>query len=160
MSGGQGTPWSPQQYGMAKAPSLITDPTKMATPGIAEEMAQVRTNAGAQQGSANNAAMAALQRSGVAGGSEMGNVLGNIAGQTAAGTGSALAGLQNQEFGQQAEMANALNQANLSEYGLASQNNLAENQQRMTGASDIGSSAALLAALFGSGALKNNSTGK
>lgn len=148
MAGGQGTPWGPQQYATPSNPALQVDPTKIATPGMDQEIQQVRTNAGAQQGAANNAAMAALQRAGVAGGSEASNALGNIAGQTAAGTGQALAGLQQQQFGQQEGLLNSLNQAELSKYGIQSQNNMSENQQRSQGDSDVAKSIAALAALF------------
>ncbi len=111
------------------APTLKTDPTQISTPGISQEMQQVRTNAGQQQGSANNAAMAALQRAGVAGGSEAGNALGNIASQASAGTASALAGLQNQQFGQQSQLMDALNNAQNQLYNTKSQATLGQNQQ-------------------------------
>ena len=144
MSGGQNVPWGSSQYGAPSSVNLLTDPTKIDVPGIDQEIQQVRTNAGAQQGSANNAAMGALQRSGVAGGSEAGNVLGNIAGQTAAGTGQALAGLQNQQFQEQAGLMDAINQANLYKYGLESKNDMANTQNRYGQDQQIGSEAGSL----------------
>lgn len=128
--GGQGTSWGPTSYGAPSAVTLQTDPTTIDTPGISQEMNQVRTTAGQQQGAENNAAMAALQRAGVAGGSEAGNALGNIAGQTALQTGQALSGLQQQQFKEQMGLMDALNQAALYKYGLESKNNLGEQQQR------------------------------
>lgn len=151
MAGGQGTPWGPTTYGAPSAPTMQTDPTQIATPGINQEMQQVRTSAGQQQGAENNAALAALQRSGVAGGSEAGNALGNIAGQTALGTGQALSGLQQQQFQEQENLMNALNNTNLNKYQAESYNNLGENAQRQSGQQGAGSglgSIASLAALF------------
>ncbi len=151
MSGGQGMPWGPTNYGVPSSPNLMTDPTQIATPGISQEMQQVRTTAGQQQGASNNAAMAALQRAGVAGGSEASNALGNIAGQTALGTGQALSGLQQQQFGEQSNLMNALNNAALNKYQVESYNNLGENAQRqgqLSGAGSALGSIAALAALF------------
>lgn len=153
MAGGQGTTWGPQSYGNPSSVNLQTDPTKIATPGISQEMQQVRTTAGQQQGAANNAAMAALQRAGVAGGSEAGNALGNIAGQTALQTGQALSGLQQQQFGEQSALMNALNNAAMNKYQLESYNNLGENAQRQSGnegaAKGVMQALPMLAALFG-----------
>lgn len=148
MAGGQGTPWGPTSYGAPNAVSLNTDPTTIDTPGINTEMNQVRTTAGQQQGASDNAAMAALQRAGVAGGSEAGNALGNIAGQTALQTGQALSGLQQQQFGEQASLMDALNNAALQNYQLQSQNNLGENSQRQQGQSGAGNMLPMLAAMF------------
>ena len=147
MSGGQGMPWGPKQYGTPDAPNLITDPTTMKVPGIDQQIAQVRTTGGQQQGAANNAAMAALQRAGVAGGSEASNAIGNIAGQTALGEGEAVAGLQHQQAQEQQGLMDALNQAAMQKYGIESQNNMGENAQRAGALSGIGSGIGSLAGL-------------
>lgn len=150
--GGKGTPWGPSDYGTPSAVTLQTDPTQIATPGIQQEMQQIRTTAGQQQGASNNAAMAALQRAGVAGGSETSNALGNIAGQTALGTGQALSGLQQQQFGEQASLMDALNKAAMAKYQNESYNNLGENSQRQSGqsgaAQGVMQALPMLAALF------------
>ena len=129
------------------APTLQTDPTQIATPGISQEMQQVKTNAGAQAGAANNGAMAALQRAGVAGGSEAGNALGNIAGQSAAGVAQGEAGLQNQQFQEQESLMNSLNQAKTNLYGTTEQGQLGQNAQGNQALQGIGQIAAL-AAMF------------
>ena len=152
--GGQGTPWGPRSYGTANSPNLYTDPTQFADPGIKAQVQQVRTNAGALQGKGNNAALAALQRAGVAGGSEAGNALGSIAGQTAEGADEALAKLQSQESGQETSLMDALNSAMLSKYQTESGNDLGENSQRQNMLSGAGN---LLGTLFGYGiGSKNN----
>lgn len=104
-------------------PNISTDPSQVATPGMNQEIQNVYTQGGQAQGQANNSALAALQRAGVAGGSESGNALGNIAGQTAGQEASALSGLQNQQFQQQSSLMDALNQVNLQNYQGQSQNN-------------------------------------
>lgn len=129
----------PTTYGAPEAADLMTDPSKVNAPGIDRQMQQVRTMAGQQQGRANNAAMAALQRAGVGGGSESSNALGNIAGQTAAGTGQALSGLENQQYGQQLGLMDALNQAKLQKYGVESQNYNNEQGQRANQVGQVGS---------------------
>lgn len=121
------------------APTLRTDPTQVAVPGIQQEMQQVRTNAGAEQGRANNAALARLQASGVAGGSETGNALGNIAGETAAGTAQAEAGLQEKQFGEQAGLMDALNNAQNQLYGAQSETALGQNAQEQQLLGGLGS---------------------
>ena len=147
-SGGPATGFGLNQVTFPTAPTLQTDPTQIAIPGIQQEMQQVRTNAGAQEGSSNNAALAALQRSGVAGGSEAGNALGNIAGQTAAGAAQGLAGLQQQQFGEQASLMDALNNAKTQLYGAQSQSALGQNNQaNQSIGGDVGALASL-AALF------------
>ena len=144
MSGGQNAPWGASSYGTPSAPQLYTDPTQFATPGMNAEIQNVRTQAGAQQGSANNAAMAAMQRAGVAGGGEMSSALGNIAGQTQAATAGALSGLQNQQYQQQMGLMDALNQANLYNYGLQSKNDIANTQARYGQDQQVGSEASNL----------------
>jgi len=139
MAGGQGMPWGPTTNGNPSAVSLRTDPTQINVPGIDTEMQQVRTDAGAQQGSANNAAMAALQRAGVAGGGESGNALGNIAGETQAGTAKALAGLQQQKYQEQLGLMDALNNADLNKYNAESNNYLAEQSNRQAQMNGLGS---------------------
>ena len=139
MAGGQGMPWGPTTNGSPSAVSLYTDPTQMNVPGIDTEMQQVRTNAGAQQGSANNAAMAALQRAGVAGGGESANALGNIAGQTQAGTADALAKLQQQKYQEQLGLMDALNSAMLNKYNAENGAYMGEQSSRNAQMAGVGS---------------------
>ena len=148
MGGGQGTPWGPTNYGAAIAPKLNYDPSQFSDPGIRSQIQQIRTNAGASQGKMNNAALAALQRSGVAGGSEATNALGSIAGQTAAGADESLAKLQSQEYGQEMGLMDALNQAMISKYQTESGNQLGENAQRQNMLSGAGN---LLGTVLGYG---------
>ena len=111
-------------------PQIYTDPSQVATPGMNQEIQNVYTQGGQSQGLANNAALAGLQRAGVAHGSEAGNALGNVAGQTSGAESSALAGLQNQQFQQQSSLMNALNQVNLANYSDQSMNNVYNNMQQ------------------------------
>ncbi len=138
MGGGQGMPWGPTTYGQPSAPKLETDPTKFSNPGLAAQQNNVRTMAGQAQGRANNGALAALQKSGVGGGSEASNALGNIAGQTAAGEGEALSGLQAQDNAQQMGLMEALNNAELQKYGMGSQNYNQEQGQRQNAIGGLG----------------------
>ena len=110
-------------------PNIYTDPSQVATPGLNQEVQNVYNQGAQAQGQGNNATLAALQKAGVAHGSEAGNALGNVAQQTAAGESGALAGLQNQQFQEQSSLMNALNQVNLANYANQSQNNLYNNAQ-------------------------------
>ena len=151
---GAGMPWGPSATENPSAPTLLTDPSQVATPGMAQQIQAVQTNAGAQQGKANNAALAGLQRAGVAGGSEATNALGDIAGQTAQGTAQGLSGLQSQQFQEQEGLLNALNSAANQQYATSSQNNLGNQELRQSLLSGAGSGlstlagAAALAGLF------------
>lgn len=139
MAGGQGTPWGPKQHGPADNPALITDPTTMKVPGIDKQVQAVRTMAGQHQGRANNAAMMALQRAGVGGGSEASNALGNIAAETAGATDQALAGLENQQFQQQSELMDALNKIMMEKYGYDTESNDREDAARANAIGGLGS---------------------
>lgn len=137
-------------------PTIYTDPSQVATPGMNQEIQNVYTQGGQAQGQANNSALNALQRAGVGGGSESANALGNIAGQTAQGEGSALAGLQNQEFQEESSLMNALNQADIANYSAQSENNIYNNLLRNqlisgtgTGAGSLLSGAANLVSAVG-----------
>jgi hypothetical protein len=130
MAKDQGMPWGPKQYGQASQPNIITDPTTMKVPGIQKQVQNVRTMAGQAQGGANNAALAALQRAGVGGGSESANALGNIASRTAGATGEALAGLENEQFKQQSGLADMLNKIAMEKYGFDTEANAREDESR------------------------------
>lgn len=144
-------PWGPNPTQNPSVPTIMTDPSQVATPGMAQQVQAVQTAAGAGQGKANNAALAALQRAGVAGGSEATNALGNIAGQTAQGEAQGLSGLQSQQFQEQEGLLNSLNQAALGQYGEESQNNLANQELRQQLLGGVGSALGSLggAALMG-----------
>ena len=147
-------PWGPNPTQNPSVPTIMTDPSQVATPGMAQQVQAVQTAAGAGQGNANNAALAALQRAGVAGGSEATNALGNIAGQTAQGEAQGLSGLQSQQFQEQEGLLNSLNQAANQQYATSAQNNLGNQELRQQLLSGAGSGlttlagAAALARLF------------
>jgi len=151
---GAGMPWGPSATENPAPPTLLTNPASVNTPGMQQQIQAVQTNAGAQQGAANNSALAALQRAGVAGGSEASNALGNIAGQTAQGTAQGLSGLQSQQFQEQEGLLNSLNQAANQQYATSAQNNLGNQELRQQLLGGAGSalttlgSAAALAGLF------------
>ncbi len=136
-------------YNSPNLPNLNTDPSSINTPGLQQEINNVYTEGGLAQGHATNAARAALQASGVAGGGESTHALGDIAGQTAQQESSGLSGLQNQQFQQQATLMDALNNANLQNYASQAMNNLGFNSQRNQMINGTGQSGSGLASMIG-----------